>query len=190
MAFAHIVVSQQAEEQAFIVRDIDGVAIITKMTSSLAGIGGAVFGVAGAIVGAVVGLATGIFFAIFGDQKKGAMNMYRTLMAEIMAQVDPGSVQFNGEHDAVTLTRPASPEIMLDITRQMLQAFVDTFEPGSDDHSDALLALNSVHIAEFKPCCNRTIVSFEVLNADNILSRIPGGVGAAILGAVLWLSRR
>lgn len=179
MATYFITVSQLAEQQAFLVKDIDGVKVITTFTQSGLALG-AVFGVPGAIIGAIIGVATGIFYAIFGDKKKGAMNLYRVLIAEILAQVDPGSVTFRGEHLSVKTTRPADPLIMLDIVKQMLVAFQSTFDPGTDDFNDAQEAINSVKIDTLKPCCNRTIIEFEGLEngTNNIL---PGSGGIAIV---------
>lgn len=181
MAYYYITVSQRAEEQAFLVRDIDGVQIVVTLTQTGAEIG-SIFGTPGTIIGGIVGAITGVFFAIFGDKKKGAMNMYRALIAEILGQVDPGSVNFLGEHDAVHTTRPAVPEIMFQLVKDMLVAFQSTFEYGSDDWNDAQEAIDSVELRTDKPCCNRTIIQFEGTDAsNNILS---GGGGLAVLFAI------
>lgn len=185
--YAYINVSQLAEEQAFIVRDVDAVSIITS--STITGLsGGAVFGAVGGIVGGAVGLIVGSLVAIFGDKKKGAMNTYRNLIAEVMGQVDPEAVDYRGEHDSVRLTKPAYPNVMLDIVRQMLIATRNTFDFGSDDYNDATEAINSLHITyNTKPCCNRTIIQFEVLEGNGIESilRNPNGILLLIGGYLL-----
>lgn len=185
MALKYITVSQAAEEQAFLAKNIDGAATIIAASQGFAGLGTAIAPGLGTIIGLGVGVVVGIITAIFGDQKKGAMNTYRVIVAEVLAQFGEEDVHFNGERAAVWFSAPADSAAMLELCKESIRAIRDNFSVGSDDYNDCNLALNSIRVEDYPTGNNTTIVYYsELENGNPITSILHGSNGGLVLLAI------